>query len=67
MAADHGYFVQPTMFRDVQDSMTITKEILGPVIQILKFKTIQEVIERANNSNFGLAIFGCSNLHQRLG
>ncbi|XP_037734480.1 aldehyde dehydrogenase, mitochondrial isoform X2 [Chelonia mydas] len=55
-AADRGYFIQPTIFGDVQDNMTIaTEEIFGPVMQILKFKTIEEVIERANNSKYGLA------------
>ncbi|XP_037672980.1 LOW QUALITY PROTEIN: aldehyde dehydrogenase, mitochondrial [Choloepus didactylus] len=55
-AADRGYFIQPTVFGDVQDGMTIAKEeIFGPVMQILKFRTIEEVIERANNSKYGLA------------
>ncbi|XP_043353844.1 aldehyde dehydrogenase, mitochondrial isoform X2 [Dermochelys coriacea] len=55
-AADRGYFIQPTIFGDVQDNMTIaTEEIFGPVMQILKFKTIEEVTERANNSKYGLA------------
>jgi aldehyde dehydrogenase (NAD+) len=45
-----GFFVQPTVFGDVQDDMRICKEeIFGPVMQILKFKTIDEVVERANN------------------
>ncbi|KAJ3395443.1 aldehyde dehydrogenase (NAD(P)(+)) ald5 [Lobulomyces angularis] len=51
-----GYFVQPTLFADVTDNMTIAKEeIFGPVACIFKFKTVEEVIERANNTNFGLA------------
>ncbi|WP_411022918.1 aldehyde dehydrogenase family protein, partial [Salmonella sp. s51228] len=51
-----GYFVQPTIFSDVKDDMRIAKEeIFGPVMQILKFKTIEEVIERANNTAYGLA------------
>uniref|UniRef100_A0A7M4F957 aldehyde dehydrogenase (NAD(+)) n=1 Tax=Crocodylus porosus TaxID=8502 RepID=A0A7M4F957_CROPO len=55
-AADRGYFIQPTIFGDVQDNMTIaTEEIFGPVMQILKFKTVEEVIERANDSKYGLA------------
>lgn len=55
-AADRGYFIQPTVFGDVQDSMTIAREeIFGPVMQILKFRTIEEVIERANDSKYGLA------------
>ena len=50
-----GYFVEPTVFADVKDDMTIAKEeIFGPVMSIIKFKTIDEVIQRANNSNYGL-------------
>lgn len=50
-----GYFVETTVFADVTDDMTIAKEeIFGPVMSILKFKTVDEVIERANNSHYGL-------------
>lgn len=53
---DQGYFVQPTVFADVKDDMRICREeIFGPVMQILKFKTVDEVIERANNTEYGLA------------
>ena len=51
-----GYFVEPTVFTDVTDDMTIAREeIFGPVMSILKFKTVDEVIARANDSNYGLA------------
>lgn len=51
-----GYFVEPTIFTDVKDDMSIAKdEIFGPVLSIMKFKTIDEVIQRANKSNYGLA------------
>lgn len=51
-----GFFVEPTIFADVTDEMVIAKEeIFGPVISVLKFKTIDEVIERANDHVFGLA------------
>jgi aldehyde dehydrogenase (NAD+) len=51
-----GFFIEPTVFADVQDNMTIAKEeIFGPVMSILKFKSVDEVIERANNSHYGLA------------
>jgi acyl-CoA reductase-like NAD-dependent aldehyde dehydrogenase len=51
-----GYFVKPTIFADVKDNMRIAKEeIFGPVMQILKFKSMEEVLERANNTNYGLA------------
>lgn len=50
-----GWFVEPTVFADVKDDMTIAKEeIFGPVMSILKFKDVDEVIQRANNSCYGL-------------
>jgi len=53
---DKGYFVQPTVFSDVTDDMKICKEeIFGPVQVIQKFKTMDEVLERANNNSYGLA------------
>ncbi|CAJ2664387.1 unnamed protein product [Trifolium pratense] len=51
-----GFFVQPTVFSNVQDDMLIAKdEIFGPVQTILKFKDIDEVIRRANATRYGLA------------
>ncbi|KAL3060729.1 hypothetical protein OYC64_015137 [Pagothenia borchgrevinki] len=56
VAADRGYYIQPTVFGDVQDNMTIAREeIFGPVMQILKFKSLEEVVERANDTKYGLA------------
>jgi len=53
---DKGYFIEPTVFSGVSDEMTIAKEeIFGPVMSILKFKTMEEVIKRANNTSYGLA------------
>ncbi|XP_043462267.1 aldehyde dehydrogenase, mitochondrial [Leptopilina heterotoma] len=53
---DKGYFISPTVFADVKDNMTIAREeIFGPVQQILKFDSLDEVIERANNTDYGLA------------
>ncbi|EHB10275.1 Retinal dehydrogenase 1, partial [Heterocephalus glaber] len=54
-----GYFIQPTVFSNVTDEMRIAKEeIFGPVQQIMKFKTLDEVIKRANNTTYGLAAGG---------
>ncbi len=54
-----GFFVEPTIFSGVTDGMRIAKdEIFGPVQSILKFSTMEEVVERANNTNYGLAA-GC--------
>lgn len=49
-------FVQPTAFADVTDEMTIAREeIFGPVMAVLDFETEDEVIARANGTQFGLA------------
>ncbi|XP_014270941.1 aldehyde dehydrogenase, mitochondrial [Halyomorpha halys] len=57
-----GYFVAPTIFSEVTDNMTIAREeIFGPVQQILRFKSLDEVIHRANDSNYGLAAAVFSN------
>ncbi|XP_057417961.1 benzaldehyde dehydrogenase, mitochondrial-like [Lotus japonicus] len=53
---DKGFYIQPTVFSNVQDDMVIAKEeIFGPVQTILKFKDLREVIQRANNTRYGLA------------
>ncbi len=53
---EKGYFVEPTVFADVEDDMTIAREeIFGPVMSIFPFDTVEEVIERANDSEYGLA------------
>jgi len=58
---DKGYFVKPTVFTGVTDDMVIAKEeIFGPVMSILQFKTDEEVVERANKTNYGLAAGICS-------
>lgn len=50
-----GFFVEPTIFADVTDDMTIMKEeIFGPVASVSKFTTEEEAIERANNTSYGL-------------
>ena len=51
----NGYFVPPTVFADVEDDMRIAQEeIFGPVASVLPFDHIDEVIRRANDSQFGL-------------
>ncbi|KAI8019433.1 hypothetical protein LOK49_LG04G03750 [Camellia lanceoleosa] len=51
-----GYYIQPTVFSNVQDNMLIAKdEIFGPVQSILKFKDLDEVIRQANMTRYGLA------------
>ena len=51
-----GYFVEPTIFDRVSDDMTIAKEeIFGPVLSVLPFRAVDEVIARGNKSWAGLA------------
>lgn len=53
---ERGYFVEPTLFADVTDEMTIAKdEIFGPVMSVLRFKDFDEIVDRANNTFYGLA------------
>jgi aldehyde dehydrogenase (NAD+) len=53
---DRGYFIQPTVFTNVQDDMQIAREeIFGPVMSVIAFKNVEEVITRANRTNYGLA------------
>ncbi|HEY1805475.1 MAG TPA: aldehyde dehydrogenase family protein [Terracidiphilus sp.] len=51
-----GYFIQPTVFVDVQDEMRIAKEeIFGPVMSVIRFRDMADVISRANRTIYGLA------------
>ncbi len=51
-----GYYCKPTLFTDVAQSATIAQEeIFGPVLTIQTFRTMEEVIQKANNSPYGLA------------
>lgn len=53
---NRGYFIQPTVFADVQDDMKIAREeIFGPVMSVIPFKDVDEVIGRANRTVYGLA------------
>jgi aldehyde dehydrogenase (NAD+) len=53
---EKGYFIQPTVFCDVKDEMKIAREeIFGPVMSILRFEDADEVIDRGNRTNYGLA------------
>src|SRR6185436_19132750 len=54
--AGKGYFVRPTIFTDVQPSMTIAREeIFGPVLSVIRFKDVEEVVRAANDTPYGLA------------
>jgi acyl-CoA reductase-like NAD-dependent aldehyde dehydrogenase len=53
---DTGFFVQPTIFSNVSNDMTIAREeIFGPVLSIIPYDTEQEAIEIANDTDYGLA------------
>ena len=51
-----GFFIEPTVFTNVSDTMSIAREeIFGPVLSVLRFKDTDELIRRANATDFGLA------------
>jgi aldehyde dehydrogenase (NAD+) len=53
---NRGFYIEPTLFVDVQDNMAIAKdEIFGPVMSVLKFKSLDEIAARANATTYGLA------------
>ncbi|EMS64228.1 Aldehyde dehydrogenase family 2 member C4 [Triticum urartu] len=55
-ASDKGYYIEPTIFADVKEDMKIAQdEIFGPVMSLMKFKTVDEAIEKANCTKYGLA------------
>ena len=62
----NGYYLKPCIFVDCHDDMSIVKEeIFGMVMCVLKFKTEEEVVERANNTEFGLSAGVFTNNLQR--
>ena len=51
-----GFFIEPTIFGDVKNNMKVAQEeIFGPVLAVLTFDDVDEVIEQANNNPYGLA------------
>ena len=58
LSGNQGYFFEPTVVTDVPDDCKImTEEPFGPVAPIVTFKTFDEVVERANSLEFGLAAY----------
>lgn len=53
---EKGYFVEPTIFADVDNSMTIAREeIFGPVLSVIPYGSVDEAVKIANDSDYGLA------------
>ena len=53
-----GYYVRPTVISDVRPDMKVMREeIFGPVLCVARFDTVDEVIEMANDTNYGLAAY----------
>ena len=63
---DKGFFVKPTVFTNVQNDMTIAQEeIFGPVICLIPYNDIDEAIEIANDTQYGLSsMISCSDPHR---
>jgi aldehyde dehydrogenase (NAD+) len=52
---DRGWFVEPTVFTDVQQSMTIAREeIFGPVVSFISYKDVDDAVQKANDTIYGL-------------
>ncbi len=50
-----GYFVQPTVFADARNEMRIAQEeIFGPVVSVIPFKDVEDVVRQGNNISYGL-------------
>ena len=55
---NRGWFVQPTIFGDVTNEMTISKEeIFGPVLSILPYDSVDHAVQMANDTVYGLAAY----------
>lgn len=60
-APQKGYFIVPTVFSDVKNTMRIAREeIFGPVLCVIPYRTVDEAVEIANDSDYGLsaAVYG---------
>ena len=65
-AFNKGYYYEPTVFDNVKDNFTImSEEPFGPLVPLLSFKDFDEVIERANNNDLGLASYIYTNNLER--
>ncbi len=55
---EHGYYVRPTIFANVKNSMKIAKEeIFGPVLTIIGYENLDDAIQIANDTEYGLAAY----------
>ena len=61
-----GYYVKPTVFANVDNSMTIAREeIFGPVLVIIGYDSEEEAVEIANDTDYGLSAYVCSTEMER--
>jgi aldehyde dehydrogenase (NAD+) len=61
-----GWFVKPTVFSDVRNDMTIAREeIFGPVLSIISYRDVEEAIEIANDTTYGLQAYVMSASDER--
>jgi aldehyde dehydrogenase (NAD+) len=65
---NRGWFARPTIFGDVQNDMTISKEeIFGPVLSILPYDTVDDAVRMANDTVYGLAAYVAGSLSEARG
>ncbi|EGQ9303660.1 aldehyde dehydrogenase family protein, partial [Vibrio vulnificus] len=53
-SAENGYFVEPTLLKGTNDMRIFQEEIFGPVVAVTTFKTMEEALQIANDSEYGL-------------
>jgi aldehyde dehydrogenase (NAD+) len=59
---DHGYYVKPTVFANVKNSMRVAQEeIFGPVMTIIAYEDLDDAIAIANDTEYGLAAYAWGN------
>ena len=62
---NQGYFFEPTVVTEIpEDSKLMTEEPFGPIAPVVRFKTFDEVVERANSLKFGLAAYAFTSSSQ---
>ena len=67
MGLNAGYFVKPTVFGDVKNSMEIAQEeIFGPVLSIIPYEDIDNAVQIANDTSYGLSAYVCGSDSEKL-
>ena len=67
MGLNAGYFVKPTVFGDVKNSMEIAQEeIFGPVLSVIPYEDLDNAVQIANDTSYGLSAYVCGSDSKKL-